>query len=93
MWVEETFKDFHSGFGLDAARVSTAGRLGRLVAALTLAVAWLHLLALPECGLLPRRWTASVVTYGRASLVALALAWLDEYGGLPPALLGPPPAA
>jgi hypothetical protein len=93
MWVEETFKDFHAGFGLDATRVTNAGRLGRLVAALTVAVAWLHLLALPEVGLVPRSWAASVVTYGRASSVALALAWLDEHDGLPPALLGLPAAA
>jgi DDE family transposase len=93
MWVEETFKDFHSGFGLDATRVSTAGRLGRLVAALTVAVAWLHLLALPEVGLLPRTWAASVVTYGRASSVALALAWFDEHDGLPTTLLALPRAA
>ena len=78
MWLEETFKDFQSGFGLDDTRVSTAARLGRLVAALTLAVAWLYLLALPEARLLPRGWAASVVTYGRASLLALALAWLDH---------------
>jgi len=93
MWVEETFKDLHSDFGLDATRVSNAGRLGRLVAALTVAVAWLHLLALPEVGLLPRTWAASVVTYGRASSVSLALAWLDEHEGLPSALLELPAAA
>ena len=78
MWLEETFKDFQSGFGLDDTRVSTAARLGRLVAALTLAVGWLYLLALPEARVLPRGWAASVVTYGRASLLALALAWLDH---------------
>jgi hypothetical protein len=93
MWIEETFKDFHSGFGLDATRVRTAGRLGRLVAALTLAIAWLHLLALPECKRLPRGWAASVVTYGRGSSVSLALAWLDEHDGLPQALLTLPAAA
>jgi len=93
MWLEETFKDFQSGFGLDAARVSNAGRLGRLVAALTVAVAWLHLLALPEVGLLARRWAAVIVTYGRASSVALALAWLDEHDGLPAALLALPKVA
>jgi hypothetical protein len=93
MWLEETFKDFQSGFGLDATRVSNAGRLGRLVAALTVAVAWLHLLALPEVGLLARRWAAAVVTYGRASSVALALAWLDEHDGLPAPLLALPRAA
>lgn len=74
--IEETFKDFHSGFGLDATRVSNARRLGRLVAALTVAMTWLHLLALSEVGRVPRAWSASVVTYGRASSVALALAWL-----------------
>jgi hypothetical protein len=93
MWLEETFKDFQSGFGLDAARVSNAGRLGRLVAALTRAVAWLQLLALPEVGLLAGRWTAAVVTYGRASVVSLALAWFDEHGGLPATLLALPQAA
>jgi hypothetical protein len=93
MWLEETFKDFQSGFGLDAARVSNARRLGRLVAALTLAVAWLHLLALPEVGLVPRHWAAAVVTYGRASSVALALAWLEEHDGLPAALVALPEAA
>jgi hypothetical protein len=93
MWLEETFKDFHSGFGLDAVRVSNAARLGRLVAALTLAVAWLHLLALPECGVLPRGWARSVVTYGRASVLALALAWLDEYDPGRPSLGHFPTAA
>jgi hypothetical protein len=92
MWLEETFKDFHAGFGLDATRISTAGRLGRLVAALTLTVAWLHLLALPECGVLPPRWVHSVVTYGRASVLTLALAWLDEQAHCP-ATLPPLPAA
>jgi len=91
--IEETFKHFQSGFGLDAARVSTAGRLGRLVAALTVAVAWLHLLALPEVGLIPRHWAAPIVTYGRASTVSLALAWLDAHDGLPAPLLALPRAA
>lgn len=88
MWLEETFKDFHSSFGLDATRISTARRLGRLLAALTLAVGWLYLLALPESGALPRRWACSVVTYGRASLLTLALAWLEEHDYRPP--LGTP---
>lgn len=78
MWLEETFKDFHSGFGLDAVQVASARRLGRLVAALSLALAWLHLLAEPKLRLLPRGWAASVVTHGRASRVALALAFLDS---------------
>jgi hypothetical protein len=62
MCLEETFKDFQSGFGLDDARLSRAGRLGRLVANLTLAVAGLHLLALPEARVLPRGWATCVVT-------------------------------
>lgn len=77
MWLEETFKDFQSDFGLDAARVASARRFGRLVAALSLALAWLHILAQPRTRLLPRGWAASVVTYGRASRVSLALALLD----------------
>jgi len=36
---------------------------------------------------------ASVVTYGRASSVALALAWFDEHEGLLPPLLELPAAA
>jgi hypothetical protein len=87
MWLEETFKDFQSVFGLDEARVGTAGRLGRLVAALSLAVAWLHLLALPKAGALPRGWAASVVTCGRASTVSLALAFLDDRREMPPNIL------
>jgi len=93
MWLEETFKDFHSGFGLDEVLVGKAFRLGRLVAALNLAVAWLHLLALPQAGLLPPNWQASVVTRGRASIVSLALALLDYLNDLPPAALSPPKAA
>jgi hypothetical protein len=87
MWLEETFKDFQSTFGLDEALVGSAARLGRLVAALSLAVAWLHLIALPKTGTLPRGWAASVVTCGRASLVSLALAFLDDRGELPPNIL------
>ena len=29
LWVEETFKDFQSGFGLDAARAGEAARSTR----------------------------------------------------------------
>jgi hypothetical protein len=90
MWVEETFRDWHATFGLEDALVGSAERLGRLVAALGLATAWLHLLALPEVGALPRGWAASVVTHGRASLVALALALLDHRGDFPPRALPRP---
>lgn len=90
MWIEETFKDWHGRFGLDAVLVGSAERLGRLVAALGLATAWLHLLALPGVGALPCGWAASVVTHGRASLVALALALLDHRGDFPPHALPRP---
>ena len=87
MWLEETFKDFHSEFGLEDVQIGKAGRLGRLVGALSLAVAWLHLLALARTGVLPSNWAASVVTHGRASLVSLALAYLDYLGDFPPRAL------
>ena len=93
MWIEATFKDAHSIFGLDRAQVSTAARLGRLVAALSLALAFLHLLALPKSRALPKGWAASVTTRGAASLVALALAWLDDRRDFPPGALPAPQAA
>jgi hypothetical protein len=83
MWIEETFRDCHATFGLDRVQVAAAPRLGRLVAALNLALAWLHLLALPETAILPRNWAASVVTRGRASLISLALAFLDALHDFP----------
>jgi hypothetical protein len=93
MWIEATFKDGHSIFGLDQAQIGSAARLGRLVAALSLALAFLHLLALPRSRALPRGWAASVTTRGTASLVALALAWLDEHRDFPPGALSLPKAA
>ena len=91
--MEATFKDCHSVFGLDQAHISTATRLGRLVAALSLALAFLHLLAMPRSHILPPGWAASVTTRGTASLVALALAWLDERRDFPPGALPLPKAA
>jgi hypothetical protein len=97
MWIERVpagrFKDCHSTFGLDQARIGSAARLGRLVAALTLALAFLHLLALPQSRALPPGWAASVTTRGTASLVALALAWLDTHRDFPPGALPAPQAA
>ena len=84
MWIEENFKDFHSTFGLDDAQVGSAQRFAPLVAALSLAVAWLHLLTLSRVGVLPKGWGASVVTFGRASVVSLALAFIDYFRDLPP---------
>lgn len=83
MWIEATFKDCHAVFGRDQAQISTAARLGRLVAALALALAFLHLLALPRFRTLPPGWAASVTTRGTASLVSLALTWLDHRRDFP----------
>jgi hypothetical protein len=53
------------------------------VAALRLARAGLHPLALPQTATLPPTGAASVVTRGRASLVSLALAFLDAVHDFP----------
>ena len=55
--------------------------------ALTLALAWLTLAALPEVGALPAGWRAHVGPWGRPSLLGLALALLDERRDLPAACL------
>lgn len=55
--------------------------------ALTLALAWLTLAALPERRALPAGWRAAVGQRGRASLISLALALLDHLRDLPPAWL------
>jgi Transposase DDE domain len=86
-WIEQSFKDTKGRFGLARAQVGCPQRLSRLLAALTLALAWLTLLGLPRLGLLPPGWHAHVAQRGRASLLRLALAWLDERGDLPAACL------
>jgi hypothetical protein len=56
--------------------------------ALTVALRWLTLMALPESGAMPRRWHAAVAQRGRAGITSLALAaLLDELGDLPPCCL------
>jgi hypothetical protein len=90
-WIEQSFKDSKSRFGLDAARVGCPERLSRLLLALTLALAWLTLLALPELRLLPPGWHARVAQFGRPSVTSLALALLDHLGDLPAACLPAPP--
>jgi hypothetical protein len=64
-----------------------------LVAALSLALAFLHLLALPQSRALPPNWAASVTTRGTASLISLALAWLDHRHDFPPNALPYPKQA
>lgn len=59
--------------------------------ALTVALRWLTLMALPERGAMPRRWHAAVAQRGRAGITSLAL--LDELGDLPPCCLPPSSAA
>ena len=89
-WIEQSFKDSKSRFGLKRVQVACPERLSRLLAALTFALAWLTLAALPELGALPCGWAARVAHWGRASLLTLALELLDHLGDLPPACLPPP---
>jgi hypothetical protein len=86
-WIEQSFKDAKSLFGLARVQVGCPERLGRLLMALTIALAWLTLAALPEIRALPRRWHSAVAQRGRASVISLALALLDHLGNLPLACL------
>ncbi len=86
-WIEQSFKDSKSGFGMDAAQIRCPLRLSRLLAALTIALGWLTLCGLPRLGLLPQGWAAHVAQRGKASIFSQALAFLDEYGQLPDACL------
>ena len=92
-WIEQSFKDSKSRFGLKQVQVGCPERLSRLLAALTLALAWLTLAALPELRALPPGWPARVAQWGRASLITLALELLDHLGDLPPACLPRPSPA
>jgi DDE family transposase len=92
-WIEQSFKDSKSRFGLKHVQVACPERLSRLLAALTLALAWLTLAALPELGILPPGWAARVAQWGRASLISLALDLLDHLRDLPPTCLPQPSPA
>lgn len=85
--VEQSFKDSKSRFGLARVQVGSPERLSRLLMALTIALSWLTLAALPEIGALPKDFHAVVSQRGRASLISLALALLDELGDLPSSCL------
>ena len=89
-WIEQAFKDSKGRFGLDRVQVGCPARLSRLLLALTLALAWLSLLALPELHARPPGWHAHVAQRGRASLITLALALLDHLRDLPAACLPAP---
>jgi hypothetical protein len=82
-WIEQSFKDAKSRFGLAGVKVGCPERLSRLLMALTIALGWLTLAALPEIGALPRGWHAAVAQRGRASVISLALALLDHLQNLP----------
>jgi hypothetical protein len=86
-WIEQSFKDAKSRFGLARVQIRCPERLSRLLMALSIALSWLTLMALPEIGALPRRWHAAVAQRGRASITSLALALLDHLGNLPLACL------
>jgi hypothetical protein len=72
-WIEQSFKDSKSRFGLAKTQVGCPRRLSRLLAALTLALAWLALLALPTGRHRPPGWRAAVAQWGRPSTTTLAL--------------------
>lgn len=82
-WIEQSFKDSKGRFGLAEVRVGSPERLGRLLMALTIALSWLTLAALPEIGALPKGFHAVVCQRGRASVISLALALLGKLGNLP----------
>lgn len=86
-WIEQSFKDAKSRFGLARVQVGSPERLCRLLMALTIALSWLTLMGLPEVGAMPRHWHSAVAQRGRASITASALALLDHLQDLPPSCL------
>lgn len=86
-WIEQSFRDSKSRFGLAKVRVGSEERFGRLLMALTIALSWLTLAALPESGAIAEGFRARVCQRGRMSVTSLALALLDEVGNLPPSCL------
>lgn len=86
-WIEQSFKDAKSRFGLARVQVGSPERLSRVLMALTIALSWLTLMGLPEVGAMPRRWHSAVSQRGRSSVTALALALLDHLQDLPSSCL------
>lgn len=88
-WIEDSFKDSKSRFRLKHAQISSPERLARLLMALTIALCWLTLFALPELHALPdgfatvQQWSAAACAWGRASFLSLALLALDLLHDLP----------
>jgi Transposase DDE domain len=86
-WIEQSFRDAKSRFGLDGVRVGSPERLSRLLMALTIALSWLTLMGLPERGVLPGGFRAAVSAWGRASEIGVALSLLEKLGNIPPCCL------
>jgi hypothetical protein len=82
-WIEQSFKDSKSRFGLAQVRIGCPERLSRLLMALSLALTWLSLMGLPESGLLPEGFRAAVSAWGRVSVTTMALSLLEKLGNIP----------
>ena len=82
-WIEQSFKDSKSRFGLAQARIGCPERLSRLLMALSVALTWLTLMGLPESGLLPEGFRAALSAWGRVSVTSTALALLEKLGNIP----------
>lgn len=89
-WIEQSFRDAKSRFGLSRVKVSSPERLSRLMMALTIALCWLMFMALPQTSALPEGFRARVSAWGRTSVVSLALLLLDDLQDLPARCLPQP---
>jgi hypothetical protein len=82
-WIEQSFRDSKSRFGLKRVRIGSSERLSRVLMGLTIALSWLTLMGLPEGGVLPAGFRCAVSAWGRASVISLALSLLEKLGNLP----------
>jgi hypothetical protein len=89
-WIEQSFKDAKSRFGLARVKVGCPERLSRLLMGLTIALWWLTLIGLPEGGVLRGGFRATVSAWGRASVISVALSLLEKLGNLPVSCLPQP---
>ena len=92
-WIEQSFKDSKSRFGLARVRVGCPERLCRLLMALSIAVSWLTLMGLAEGGVVPEGFRSAVVAWGRSSVITMALSLLEKLRDLPPRCLPQPTVA
>jgi hypothetical protein len=92
-WIEQSFKDSKSRFGLARVRVGCPKRLSRLLMALSVALSWLTLMGLPGGSVVPEGFHAAVVAWGKASVISMALALLEKHGNLPLRCLPQPTVA